>query len=143
MGEGVSVTERAGYSGVPLHRKLGVGEDDQVAVVGAPDGFTDRLVAEVGDEATITTDLDDSPYYDVIIAFVTEAAELAEWLPRLRARMAPGCGLWIAWPKKASRVRTDMSDQVIRDVGLPTGLVDNKVCAIDQVWSALRLVVRR
>ncbi len=57
--------------------------------------------------------------------------------------MAPPCGLWIAWPKRASGVRTDMSDQVIREVALPTGLVDNKVCAIDAVWSGLRLVIRR
>ncbi|HEY5018063.1 MAG TPA: hypothetical protein VII59_14945, partial [Streptosporangiaceae bacterium] len=64
-------------------------------------------------------------------------------LPRLRSRMAPACGLWIAWPKRASGLPTDMSDQVIRDVALPTGLVDNKVCAIDQTWSALRLVIRR
>ncbi len=57
--------------------------------------------------------------------------------------MAPACGLWIAWPKRASRMPTDMTDQVIRDVVLPTGLVDNKVCAIDDTWSGLRLVIRR
>ena len=62
---------------------------------------------------------------------------------RLRARMAPACGLWIAWPKRASKVPTDVTDQVIRDVVLPTGLVDNKVCAIDDTWSGLRLVIRK
>jgi hypothetical protein len=74
---------------------------------------------------------------------VTQRAELEAELPRLRARMAPACGLWIAWPKRASRVPTDVTDQVIRDVVLPTGLVDNKVCAIDDTWSGLRLVIRR
>ncbi len=57
--------------------------------------------------------------------------------------MAPACGLWIAWPKRASKVPTDMTENVIREIALPTGLVDNKVCAIDQTWSGLRLVIRR
>lgn len=132
-----------GYSGTPLARKLGIGEDDEVVVVGAPDGFADRLAQQIGDGAAIGTDLAGSPRYDVIVAFVTSRTELADWLPGLRARMAPACGLWIAWPKRASRVPTDVTDQVIRDVALPTGLVDNKVCAIDETWSGLRLVIRR
>jgi hypothetical protein len=77
------------------------------------------------------------------VYFVTQRAELAADLPRLRSRMAPACGLWIAWPKRASGVPTDMSDQAVRDIALPTGLVDNKVCAIDETWSGLRLVIRR
>jgi hypothetical protein len=134
---------QAGYSGTPLPRKLGIGEDDEVAVVGATDGFTDRLTAALGDEAVIHTDLGDADLFDVIIAFVTWRAELEDQLDRLRAKMAPACGLWVCWPKRASKVPTDMSDNVIREVALPTGLVDNKVCAIDQTWSALRLVIRR
>jgi hypothetical protein len=74
---------------------------------------------------------------------VTERAELEDELPRMRAVMAPACGLWVAWPKRASRVPTDMSDDAVREIALPTGLVDNKVCAIDPTWTALRLVIRR
>ncbi len=134
--------EGAGYSGTPLPRKLGIGEGDEVALIGAPERFEDTL-GELPDVASLHTDLADDARYDVILAFVTQRSELEAELPRLRARMAPACGLWIAWPKRASRVPTDMSDQVVRDVALPTGLVDNKVCAIDDTWSGLRLVIRR
>ncbi len=137
------MTEQAGYSATPLARKLGIGEDDEVVVVGAPNGFADRLADEVGDEAVMHTDLTDAALFDVIVAFVTWRVDLEGQLDLLRARMAPACGLWIAWPKRASKVATDMSDNVIRDIALPTGLVDNKVCAIDQTWSGLRLVIRR
>jgi hypothetical protein len=132
-----------GYSATPLARKLGIGEDDEVAIIGAPDGFSDRLAAQLDGEAEICTDLGEAPLFDVIVAFVTWRAELEGELDRLRARMAPACGLWIAWPKRAAKIPTDLTDNVIREVALPTGLVDNKVCAIDQTWSALRLVIRR
>jgi hypothetical protein len=137
------MAEQAGYSGTPLARKLGIGEDDEIVVVGAPDGFADRLALEVGDEAVIHSGLTDAALFDVIVAFVTWRAELEGELDLLRARMAPACGLWIAWPKRASKVPTDMTDNVIREIALPTGLVDNKVCAIDEIWSGLRLVIRR
>jgi hypothetical protein len=132
----------SGYSGTPLPRKLGIGEDDTVAVIGAPDGFADTL-GPLPEIAALHTDLADGARYDVIVAFVTQRAELEAELPRLRSVMAPACGLWIAWPKKVSGRPTDMTDQVVRDVALPTGLVDNKVCAIDETWSGLRLVIRR
>ncbi len=128
---------------MPLGRKLGIGEDDEVAVVGAPDGFADRLAAEVGDRAIIRAALEDAPLFDVIVAFVTSRAELQEMTGRLRARMAPACGLWIAWPKRASGARTDLSDEAVRRAARAAGLVDTKVCAIDQTWSALRLVIPR
>ncbi len=134
--------EQAVYAGTPLPRKLGIGEGDEVALIGAPEWFEDTI-GQLPDVASVHTDLADDARYDVIVAFITERAELAAELPRLRGRMAPACGLWIAWPKRASRVPTDMTDQVIRDVALPTGLVDNKVCAIDDTWSGLRLVIRR
>jgi hypothetical protein len=137
----VPVTEREGYSGTPLPRKLGIGDDDEVALIGAPDGFYDAL-GQLPEVSSLHTDLADDALYDVIVTFVTQRGELEAELPRLRSRMAPACGLWIAWPKRASRVPTDLTDQVVRDVALPTGLVDNKVCAIDQTWSALRLVIR-
>jgi hypothetical protein len=132
----------AGYSGTPLPRKLGIGADDTVALIGAPDGFEDTL-GPLPEIAALHTDLADGARYDVIVDFITQRAELEASLPRLREVMAPACGLWIAWPKQASGRPTDMTDQVIREVALPTGLVDNKVCAIDETWSGLRLVIRR
>ena len=132
----------AGYSGTPLPVKLGIGEGDEIALIGAPERFEDTL-GSLPDVASMHTDLADDARYDVIVAFITQRSELEAELPRLRIRMAPACGLWIAWPKRASRVPTDVTDQVIRDVVLPTGLVDNKVCAIDETWSGLRLVIRK
>jgi hypothetical protein len=133
----------AGYSGTPLVRKLGIGEDDEVLVVGATYGFTDRLAAQLDGEASFHTELDEAPLYDVIVAFTTWRHELEDNLARFRAKMAPACGLWIAFPKRASKVPTDMTDHVIREIALPTGLVDNKVCAIDETWTGVRLVIRR
>ncbi|HYK32150.1 MAG TPA: hypothetical protein VEV63_09315 [Streptosporangiaceae bacterium] len=133
----------ADYSGTPLARKLGIGEDDEVVVIGAADGFTDRLEAQLDGEAVIHTDINDAIFFDVIVVFVTWRAELEAELDRLRSHMAPACGLWIAFPKRASKVPTDMTDHVIREIALPTGLVDNKVCAIDEVWTGVRLVIRR
>jgi hypothetical protein len=130
------------YSQTPLPRKLGIGDDDEVALIGAPDSFYDVLGA-LPEIANLHTDLAEAARYDVIVYFTTQRAELVADLPWLRAVMAPACGLWIAWPKRASRVPTDISDDVVREVALPTGLVDNKVCAIDQTWTALRLVIRR
>jgi hypothetical protein len=136
------VAAEAGYPGTPLPRKLGIGEGDEVALIGAPEWLEDTIRA-VPDIATVHTDLADDARYDVIVAFVTQRSELEAELPRLRSRMAPACGLWIAWPKRASGQQTDMTDHVLRDVALPTGLVDNKVCAIDDTWTGVRLVIRR
>jgi hypothetical protein len=133
---------QAGYSGTPLPVKLGIGESDEVALIGAPEWLED-LIESWPDVASVHTTLADDARYDVIVTFMTQRAELEDQLPRLRARMAPACGLWIAWPKRASKVPTDITDNVVREVALPTGLVDNKVCAIDQTWSGLRLVIRR
>jgi hypothetical protein len=130
----------AGYSGTPLPRKLGIKPGDAVAVLGAPPGFADGLASAGAD---VAEDLTGTDPLDVIVTFLRWREELEGQLPGLRRRMAPACGLWIAWPKRAAKVPTDMTDHVVREVALPTGLVDNKVCAIDQVWSGLRLVIRR
>jgi hypothetical protein len=135
-----------GYSGTPLPGKLGIKPGQLVALVNAPAGFAQSLGELPGVEVTgveFTGDAGDAPAFDVIVFFVTWRAELEAGLGRLRQRMAPACGLWVGWPKRAAKVPTDMTDQVVRDVALPTGLVDNKVCAIDETWSALRLVIRR
>src|ERR1700722_19397498 len=131
----------SGYSGTPLAVKLGLRSGQAVAVLGGPDGFADSLAAQAGVQAR--PDLDGTALFDVIVFFSPWRADLESELGRLRARMAPACGLWIAWPKRAAKVPTDMTDHVVREVALPTGLVDNKVCAIDLTWTGLRLVVRR
>jgi hypothetical protein len=129
-----------GYSGTPLPRKLGIKPGDAVVVLGAPPGFADGLASAGAD---VAEDLTGTDPLDVIVTFLRWREELEAQLPGLRRRMAPACGLWVAWPKRAAKVPTDMTDHVVREVALPTGLVDNKVCAIDQVWSGLRLVIRR
>jgi hypothetical protein len=130
----------AGYSGTPLVKKLGIKPGHAVLLLGAPAGFEQSLDGlPVGVKAT--TRPGKGPY-DVILFFTKERARLASELGKLRKAMAPACGLWICWPKKASKVATDMTEDVVREIALPTGLVDNKVCAVDEVWSGLRLVIR-
>src|ERR1700735_4542737 len=136
------MSQPAGYSGTPLPQKLGIGDGDAVSLIGAPE-WLEGLLGEVPSVAQLHTDLDGDALFDVIVVFVSWRAELEAELGRLRDRMGPACGLSAAWPKKAAKVPTDMSDNVVREVALPTGLVDNKVCAIDESWSALRLVIRR
>jgi hypothetical protein len=131
----------AGYSGTPLPRKLGIEQGHLVALLGAPEGVRHELGAVPG--ATIVHELDSGEPFDVIVTFLRWREGFEATLPGLRQRMAPACGLWIAWPKRAAKVATDMTEHVVREVALPTGLVDNKVCAIDDVWSGLRLVIRR
>ena len=148
MAAAVTPAQPAGYSGTPLPKKLGIKPGARVGLAGAPDGFGALLEplpdgARVEAGAAAGAVLPGIGPFDVIVFFTVEQAELAGRLSELRARMAPAAGLWIAWPKRASRVPTDMTEDVIREIALPTGLVDNKVCAIDQVWSGLRLVIRR
>jgi hypothetical protein len=142
------MTTSSGYSGTPLPAKLGIKPGHAVALVGAPPGFPQVLGDLPGAEL-----LNGLPgeqregevggLLDVIVYFTTSRAEYEAELGTLREHMAPACGLWIAFPKRAAKVPTDMTDHVIREVALPTGLVDNKVCAIDPVWTGIRLVIRR
>ncbi|MEV6302652.1 DUF3052 domain-containing protein [Actinoplanes sp. NPDC051861] len=130
----------AGYSGTPLHRKLGIKPGHRVALLDAPagialDGLPDGVVIRPGLAGDAPT--------DVIVLFVTERRELQTRLDEVRRGMAQDGGFWVAWPKRASKVPTDVTEDVVREVALPTGLVDNKVCAIDEIWSGLRLVIRR
>ena len=131
----------AGYSGTPLPQKLGIKENHKVVIVGAPAGF-DKTLGSLPTGAAVAKKLVGKEL-DVVIWFIKKQSELAPLIKSVRPRMAPAAGLWIAWPKKSSGVATDMTEQVIRDVALPTGLVDNKVCAIDDTWSGLRLVIRK
>jgi hypothetical protein len=131
----------AGYSGTPLPRKLGIKPGHRVLLLGAPEGFEDGTLGALPDGVRVGRSARGRA--DVIVSFVTERAALERRLARLRELMEPAAGLWIAWPKRASGVPTDMTEDVVRAVALPTGLVDNKVCAIDATWSGLRLVIRR
>lgn len=128
----------AGYSGTPLAKKLGIGSGTRLAVLGAPDGFTiDALPDDVPVRRTARG------RSDVIVSFHTERADLARRLPTLMRALDVDGGLWVVWPKRASGVPTDIAEDVVREVALPTGLVDVKVCAIDDTWSGLRLCLRK
>jgi len=130
----------AGYSGKALPQKLGIKDGHKVAVIGAPSGF--ELGALPPDVAVVRGLAGKAPL-DVLVVFVTRRADLIARIASCRPRMQPAAGLWIAWPKRASGVTTDITENTVREVALPTGLVDNKVCAIDETWSGLRLVIRR
>jgi hypothetical protein len=131
--------QAAGYSGTPLVRKLGIKPGARLGLIGAPEGF-DATLGELPEEVAVRRMA--RGRLDVIVAFFIVRAELQRRLPALRGALDPAGGLWIAWPKRASGVATDVTEGVVRDLGLSAGLVDNKVCAIDQVWSGLRLVYR-
>ena len=129
----------AGYSGTPLAKKLGIKEGHRLAFPGAPKGF-DELLGQLPDGVTVKSRA--AGPLDVIVFFTKRRAELERRLPALRRAMDPAAGLWIAWPKRSSGVETDMTEDVARELGLANRLVDNKVCAIDETWSGLRLVIR-
>jgi hypothetical protein len=129
----------AGYSGTPLPQKLGIKAGHRVALIGAPRGFLDVLGTLPG-EVAISSDSRGTA--DVIVFFVDRRAELARRFGALARRLSEAGGLWVAWPKKASGVATDLTENEIRAIGLAAGLVDNKVCAIDETWSGLRFVIR-
>src|SRR5262245_40703192 len=122
----------------PLVKKLGIMPGSRLLVVNGPDRFGDLLV---GLPDGVVTDPEDEA--DVIVFFTTVAAEVKKQVPRLKKRLAHGGGVWVAWPKKASGVGTDVTFEVVQPAGLATGLVDNKVCAIDATWTGLRFVYRR
>ena len=130
----------AGYSGTPLVRKLGIKPEARLGLIAAPAGF-DATLGELPPGVRVRRRLGGQPF-DVIVAFFKARARLEAKLPLLAAALDPAGGLWIAWPKRASGVATDVGEDVVRRLGLATGLVDNKVCAIDPVWSGLRLVIR-
>lgn len=129
----------AGYSRTPLSKKLGIKEGFRVALVGAPAAFRRELV-ELPKRVSFVTSLEDD--LDLILFFTKSRAELIANFSRLSSKLAPAGMLWIAWPKKASGVATDLSDNVVRDTGLESGLVDVKVCAVNEVWSGLKFVIR-
>ncbi|HUI01556.1 MAG TPA: hypothetical protein VLX56_07995 [Nitrososphaerales archaeon] len=129
----------AGYSGRPLAQKLGIKKGDVLALSNAPDGY-DRLLGRLPDGAVVARE-PEGPL-DFIQLFSTERATLERELPRLKAMLKLDGMIWVSWPKASSRRQTDLSDRVVREIGLKNGLVDVKVCAIDDSWSALKFVRR-
>jgi hypothetical protein len=130
----------AGYSGTPLAAKLGFKPGLRIAALGAPKGYLD-LLAPLPDGVAISTRA--SARLDGVHLFSDRRAALAKSLPALMRAIAPDGFLWVSWPKKTSGVPTDVTEDVIRELALPLGLVDVKVCAVDATWSGLKLVIRK
>jgi hypothetical protein len=130
----------AGYSGTPLVKKLGIKPGARVAVIAAPPGF-DRALVGLPPDVRLLTRAAGAP--DLVIWFVRSRRDLDARAPRIAGLIAMGAGLWIAWPKKASGVKTDVVEDLVRGAGLAHGLVDYKVCAINETWSGLKFSRRR
>lgn len=130
----------AGYSGKPLAAKLGIRSGCRLLVRNTPENYRD-LIGPLANEITVSSRLRRNA--DICHFFTRSAAELRETLPILLQRIRRDGMLWVSWPKKASRVATDVTEDTIRDAALPLGLVDVKVCAVDETWSGLKLVIRR
>ena len=128
----------AGYSGTPLAKKLGLKAGERVW----REGMSESVAAEIGDTGATLLATPEAPI-DHAHLFVKEREALAAALEMLRTRLAPTGMVWVSWPKRASKVPTDISEDVIRTLCLPIGFVDVKVCAIDAIWSGLKLVIRR
>jgi hypothetical protein len=124
----------AGYSGTPLIKKLGIKDGFSVALLGAPSD----VIKELG----IPGSVKGKPPLDYAHLFVKTQAELKEAFPLWAAKLAPSGMLWISWPKKTSGVASDLNENIVREIGLAAGLVDIKVCALNDVWSGLKFVVR-
>ena len=129
----------AGYSGTPLAKKLSLRDGQRVWFDGMPDSVAD----EIGEYALELTLADPAKGIDAAHIFVTERADLEAKLTALRTQIAPDGQVWVSWPKKAAKVPTDITEDTIREVALPMGFVDVKVCAVDETWSGLKLVIRK
>ena len=130
----------AGYSGTPLAKKLGIAENSRVFLSDAPKDYLE-LIAPVPKGTKFVRSIDGKT--DVIHLFTTDKQRLAALLRSSLAKIRPDAAIWVSWPKKASKVPTDITEDTIRAVALPMGLVDIKVCAVDEIWSGLKLVVRK
>lgn len=128
----------AGYSGTPLVKKLGIKEGFNILLVNAPPEFERDLDLPSG----VTVNVKSRKENDFVMLFVKSRRELEQTFTRYSNKLQPAGMLWISWPKKASGVVTDLNENVVRDIGLAKGMVDVKVCAVDDVWSGLKFVFR-
>ena len=129
----------AGYSGTPLAKKLGYKPGQRAYVDGGPDDYA-VMVAPLPDDVAFVPRL--AGKFDMIHLFTTDAAKLAAKLEKYLHNLVANGTIWVSWPKKASKVPTDITEDVVRALALPLGLVDVKVCAVDETWSGLKLVIR-
>lgn len=136
----MTVRKPVGYSGTPLAKKLGIREGSRVAVVGAPEDY-ERLLEPLPARVEIVREADSGA--DLLHLFVTQREILEERLKDFRKSLKPGAAVWVSWPKKAAKFPTTVTEDAIRDVALPLGFVDIKVCAVTEFWSGLKLVVRK
>ena len=130
----------AGYSGTPLAKKLGIQAGSTVLADGAPADYR-RILEPLPESVRFAASLSEA--VDVIHLFTPKRATLIKALTGYRKQMRPDASIWVSWPKKASKVATDLTEDAIREVALPLGLVDVKVCAVSEVWSGLKLVIRK
>jgi hypothetical protein len=130
----------AGYSTTPLAAKLGIKEGCEIVLVGEPEGLREILeplprFVEFAKKPSMTT--------SIVHIFTTKRAELAKALATYRKQLSPEATVWVSWPKKSAKVASEVSEGIVREIALPLGFVDVKVCAVTEVWSALKLVVRK
>ena len=129
----------SGYSGTPLAKKLSLRDGQRVWFDNMPEDVAD----EIGEYALDLTFVDPAQGVDAAHVFVTDRSDLEAKLTTLRNQIAPDGQVWVSWPKKAAKAQTDITEDTIREVALPMGFVDTKVCAIDETWSGLKLVIRK
>jgi hypothetical protein len=134
------MSSKAGYSGTPLAKKLGIKEGGTVCVLNPPGDYA-KLAAPMPKGVKVVSRIDTK--IDRVHIFATERVRLARAVEAVAAKIKPTAAIWVSWPKKASRVPTDITEDTVRQLALPLGLVDIKVCAVDEVWSGLKLVVRK
>jgi len=132
----------AGYSGTSLPKKLGIKEGHTVGVFGAPD-HVEKTLGKLPHGTTLLRDPRISRKLNVAVAFFTSERRLRRRFPHLKKRLVTDGGLWIAWPKQSSPLSTELRESHVRSTGLEGGLVDNRICAVDEDWSGLRFVYRR
>ena len=129
-----------GYSGTPLAKKLGLKDGSNVVLVGAPDDYA-ALIAPVPNGVQFAARISETT--DIVHVFSTRRAELRSFLKDCRSTLKSSAVVWVSWPKKSSQVATEVTEDTIRELALPMGFVDVKVCAVSEVWSGLKFVVRK
>jgi len=130
----------AGYSGTPLAKKLGIKEGSRIFLASAPENYL-AIIAPLPEGAHVVPCL--TREMDIVHVFSTRRSQLQEALVSFLEKLKPDGVIWVSWPKKAAKVSTDITEDTVREVALPLGLVDIKVCAVDEVWSGLKLMIRK
>lgn len=130
----------SGYSGTPLAKKLGIVSAMRVALIGAPADYAD-IVAPLPEDVRFVQEIDLK--VDMVHVFTTSRGDLSACLPMLRHMLNAQASVWVSWPKQASKIPTSVNENTIRELALPLGFVDIKVCAVTEIWSGLKLVVRK